>query len=113
MLLAPFGWSEVHSETKPAAEPALVINSGASEQRFTAAQLLSRPDVVELSTTSDIYDHSLVYRAVPFLALLGNSVDQKFDTVEAQARDGFVSQIPLAEAPATPVSSALGSRAAE
>jgi mono/diheme cytochrome c family protein len=74
----------------------LVIKNGANEQRFTAAQLLNRPDVVMMTATGDIYHHTVVYRAVPFLALLGNGVDPKFDTVEMEARDGFASQIPLA-----------------
>jgi mono/diheme cytochrome c family protein len=96
MLLVPVAWSQARSESGPAAEPALVVRSGANRQRLTAAQLLSRPDVVALSATDDIYRHTVVYRAVPFLALLGSSVDPKFDTVEAEARDGFVSQIPFA-----------------
>lgn len=96
MLLVPIAWSQAHSETKPAPLPVLVINSGASEQRFTTERLLNRPDVVQLRTMGDIYHHAVAYSAVPFLALLGNSVDPKFDTVEAQARDGFVSQIPFA-----------------
>ena len=96
MLLAPVAWSPARSESRSAAESVLVISDGANEQRFTAAQLLNRPDVVMLSATGDIYHHTVLYRAVPFLALLGNGVDPKFDTVEMEARDGFVSQIPFA-----------------
>lgn len=96
MLLVSVAWSQAHSESGPAAEPVLVINDGAKEQRFTVTQLLTRRDVVELGTTGDIYHHTVVYRAVPLLALLGNNVDPKFDTVEMEARDGFVSQIPFA-----------------
>ncbi|MGJ4940333.1 c-type cytochrome [Bradyrhizobium sp. HKCCYLS1011] len=95
MLLTPAAWSKARSEFGPATEPVLVINNGANEQRFTAAQLLNRPDAVMLSATGDIYHNTVVYRAVPFLALLSNSVDPKFDTVEMEARDGFVSQIPF------------------
>jgi mono/diheme cytochrome c family protein len=96
MLLVGVAWSQARSDSGRAAEPVLTIDDGAKEQRFTAAQLLTRPDVVELRTTGDIYNHTIVYRAVPFLAILGNSVDPKFDTVEMEARDGFVSQIPFA-----------------
>lgn len=96
MLLGSVTCREARSETGSAAEPVLVINDGANEQRFTPAQLLARPDVVALRTTGDIYNHTIVYRAVPFLALLRNNVDPKFDTVEMEARDGFVSQIPFA-----------------
>jgi hypothetical protein len=96
MLLGPVAWSQGRSGSRPAAESVLVINNGANAQRFTAAQLLNRPDVVMLSATGDVYHRTVVYRAVPFLALLGNGVDSKFDTVEMEARDGFVSQIPLA-----------------
>jgi mono/diheme cytochrome c family protein len=35
------------------------------------------------------------YRAVPLLALLGDVTGTRFDTLEARASDGFVSQIPL------------------
>jgi mono/diheme cytochrome c family protein len=96
MLLAPAAWSEVHAESGSATQRVLVIDNGAGEQRFTASQLLSRPDVVDVTATSDIYDHAVSYRAVPLLALVGRSVDPKFDTLETEARDGFVSQIPFA-----------------
>jgi mono/diheme cytochrome c family protein len=96
MLLAPVAWNQANSQSKPAAEPVLVINNGANEQRFTAGELLNRPDVVALSATGDIYHHTVVYRAVPFLALLSDTVDPKFDTIEMEGRDGFVSEIPFA-----------------
>ncbi|MBR0692123.1 cytochrome c [Bradyrhizobium lablabi] len=89
-------WSQARAQPRSAAEPVLVINSSANEQHFTVPQLLNRPDVATLSATDDVYRHTVAYRAVPLLALLGNNVDPKFDTVEAKARDGFVSQIPFA-----------------
>jgi mono/diheme cytochrome c family protein len=87
-----------------AAQGTLVIADGAGERRFTAAELLSRPDVellakpdaAALGVTGDIYRHTVAYRAVPLLSLLGGNSDDQFDTIEAQASDGFVSQIPLA-----------------
>jgi mono/diheme cytochrome c family protein len=84
--------------TQPAqaAEPMLIIDNGAAEQRFTAAELLARPDAVVLNVTGDVYHQGVAYRAVPLLALLGNHPDDRFDAVEAKASDGFVAQIPLA-----------------
>ncbi|CAB3748218.1 c-type cytochrome [Paraburkholderia solisilvae] len=79
--------------------PALAVKNGDSEHSFTAAELLARPDNKSVSLTGtasgDIYRHKVEYRAVPLLALLGNHLDAHFDTVEVQATDGFVSEIPL------------------
>jgi mono/diheme cytochrome c family protein len=94
LLLQPSVWTEARSD--PATEPALVVEHGANQQRFTIDQLLRRPDIVMLSVTGDIYHHAVTYRGVPLLAILGDSTDPQFDTIEAAARDGFVSQIPLA-----------------
>jgi mono/diheme cytochrome c family protein len=79
-----------------AAQPELVVTKDAGEQRFTAAELLARPDAALLSVNGDIYHHAVTYRAVPLLSLLGSNLGDRFDTVEARASDGFVSQIPLA-----------------
>jgi mono/diheme cytochrome c family protein len=79
-----------------AAEETLVIANSGAERRFTAAELSARPDAAALSVTGDVYHHAVTYRAVPLLSLLGGNPGDRFDTVEAQARDGFVSQIPLA-----------------
>jgi mono/diheme cytochrome c family protein len=87
-------WIEARSEPGP--EPALVIRDGASEQRFTIDQLLQRADAATLHVTGDVYHHAVTYRGVPLLAILGDSTDPRFDTIQAEARDGFVSQLPLA-----------------
>jgi mono/diheme cytochrome c family protein len=79
-----------------AAPGTLVIANGSGERHFTTVELLSRPDAVALSVTGDVYHQSVTYRAVPLLSLLGNNPGDRFDTIEAQASDGFVSQIPLA-----------------
>ena len=84
------------TQPMPKAEPTLVIDTGATEQRFTASALLARPDAVVLNLTGDVYHGTLAYRAVPLLALLGNHPGDRFDAVEAKASDGFVAQIPLA-----------------
>jgi mono/diheme cytochrome c family protein len=79
--------------------PALVVKSSDGERSFTASDLLARPDIKSVNLTGtasgDIYRHKVEYRAVPLLALLGNHPEAHFDTVEVQATDGFVSEIPL------------------
>jgi len=76
--------------------PTLTLAVGDSTQRFTAAQLLARPDAATLTIPADVgYGRAMTYRAVPLLALLAKSVDPAFDTLEARATDGFVAQLPL------------------
>jgi mono/diheme cytochrome c family protein len=78
-----------------AADAVLTLSSGPETRRFTAAQLLGRPDAAELTIPADVsYGRAMKYRAVPLLPLL--RVGPAFDTIEARAADGFVSQIPLA-----------------
>lgn len=81
--------------TAHAEDAALMVSAGPQTQRFTAAQLLGRPDAVELTIPADVsYGRLMKYRAVPLLPLL--RAEAAFDTLEARAEDGFVSQIPLA-----------------
>jgi mono/diheme cytochrome c family protein len=78
-------------------EAALTLKLGAKEQRFTAAELLARPDAATISVPDDVsYKRAMSYRAVPLLALIGEKPDPAFDTLEARAADGFVSQVPMA-----------------
>ena len=87
--LAP-GIGTAHGED---AGPMLSI--GPEMRRFTAAQLLGRPDAIELTIPADVsYGRPMKYRAVPLAPLL--TAGGAFDTIEARAADGFVSQIPLA-----------------
>jgi hypothetical protein len=73
----------------------LTISIGTEARRFTASELLARRDAVELTIPADVsYGRAMKYRAVPLLPLV--SVGPAFDTIEARAADGFVSQIPLA-----------------
>jgi mono/diheme cytochrome c family protein len=77
--------------------PSLTLALGGEPRSFTAAELVARPDAATLQIPDDpSYGRSMTYRAVPLLALLGDRVDERFDTIEARAADGFVSQIPLA-----------------
>jgi mono/diheme cytochrome c family protein len=94
-LLSLVVLTDAHSAAGPVANPTLIITNGANEQRFTLDQLLQRPDVTILSVTGDVYHHAVTYRAVPLLAILGDRTDPRFDTIETEARDGFVSQLPL------------------
>jgi mono/diheme cytochrome c family protein len=73
----------------------LTLSMGSEVQRFTAAELLRRPDAIELTVPADVsYGRPMKYRAVPLLPML--RAGAAFDTIEARAADGFVSQIPLA-----------------
>jgi len=94
VVLSLAGFAPV-SGAAHAAEPVLTISIGPEVRRFTAAQLLGLPDAAELTIPADVsYGRPMKYRAVPLLPLL--SVGPAFDTIEARAADGFVSQIPLA-----------------
>jgi mono/diheme cytochrome c family protein len=77
--------------------PPLTVDNGVAAQHYSAAELLARPDSAVVHVDQDAYRNKVPYRAVPLLALLGtHAQQQRFDTIEAQASDGFVSQIPLA-----------------
>jgi mono/diheme cytochrome c family protein len=92
LLIGGFS-SAVHAA--PSVEPVLTLTIGTEARRFTTAELLGRPDTVELTIPADVsYGRAMKYRAVPLLRLM--SVGPEFDTIEARAADGFVSQIPLA-----------------
>ena len=90
LLLAGFAPGSAHAEDR-----VLTLSIGPEARSFTAAQLLGRPDAAELTIPADVsYGRPMKYRAVPLLPLV--SVAPAFDTIEARAADGFVSQIPLA-----------------
>ena len=75
----------------------LTLSFAGTEQRFTAAELLARPEAATVKILEDVsYRRPMTYRAVPVLALLGDKPDPALDTLEARAADGFVSQIPMA-----------------
>jgi mono/diheme cytochrome c family protein len=83
------------SQPTSAAPPSLVIQGASEKRQFSPAELLARPDAATLNVTGDIYQGAVTYRAVPLLALLQGLADTKFDTLEATASDGFVSQLPM------------------
>nr|WP_294512502.1 cytochrome c [uncultured Rhodopila sp.] len=79
-----------------AAEPSLTIDLGGITRRFTASELLARPDAAEIDIPNDHdYGRAARYRAVPLAPLLADLPQDRFDTLEARAGDGFVAQIPL------------------
>jgi mono/diheme cytochrome c family protein len=79
-----------------ATEPSLTLDLGGATLRFTASELLARPDVADVDIPNDHdYQRATHYRAVPLLPLLADLPQDHFDTLEARAADGFVAQIPL------------------
>ena len=79
-----------------AAEPSMEIGLGGAMHRFTASELLARPDATEVDIPDDHdYRRATHYRVVPLLPLLAGQASDRFDTLEARATDGFVAQIPL------------------
>jgi len=80
-----------------AAEPTITITSHGTSLEYSASGLLARKDTVSLAVQHDVsYRHAMTYRAVPLLKLLNGIDDDRFDTLEARAKDGFIAQIPLA-----------------
>ena len=94
-LVVPIGivWAAGPGQT---GDRTLTIDLGSGPQRYTAATLLARPDVAQITVPNDVsYRRSMSYRAVPLLALLTIRPGASFGALEARASDGFVSQIPL------------------
>jgi len=78
-----------------ASELKIIFNK--NSRSYSSAELLARSDVVDLTILSDVaYKRRMSYKAVPLLALLGRANELGFDTLEARATDGFVSQLPMA-----------------
>ncbi len=77
--------------------PTLTLSFGGEPHSFTATEVLARPDAATTAIPADVaYGRPMTFRAVPLLALIGNSADPALDTIEARASDGFVSQLPRA-----------------
>jgi mono/diheme cytochrome c family protein len=96
LIIALVAMSLGRPQPADAAESSLTVSNGSETRIFTAAELQARPDVAVLNVMGDIYHGAVPYRAVPLLALLKDLFSDRLDTLEASARDGFVSQIPLA-----------------
>lgn len=79
-----------------AAADTLTLSFGDKDRKFTTDALLARRDAATITIPDDVsYGRTMTYRAVPLLDLLGPEADTPFDTIEARATDGFVSQIPF------------------
>jgi mono/diheme cytochrome c family protein len=88
-------WISLTAATSAAAEAVLTLTFGAEGRRYTAAELLARPDAASVTIPEDAtYRRQMTYRAVPLLDLIGEAALKSADTVESRASDGFVSQIP-------------------
>lgn len=94
LLMLIISWS-LGAAPLSAAERVLTLSFGGEARRITAAELLARPDAATLTVPNDVsYRRAMTYRAVPLLALIGEAASAGFDTIEARASDGYVSQIP-------------------
>src|SRR5438876_2154872 len=75
-----------------AASPVLIVD----QKKYSAEELLGRSDATSITVPDDVsYRRSMTYQAVPLRALLPAPQDDRYDTLEAKATDGFVAQIPL------------------
>ena len=78
-----------------AGEPSLALTLDDVTRHFTTSELLARPDAADVIIPDDVdYHRTTVYRAVPLLSLLSGLKQSQVDTLEFQATDGFVAQIP-------------------
>ena len=78
-----------------AGEPSLALTLGGTTQLLTTSELLARPDAANVVIPEDVdYHRATVYRAVPLLSLLSGLAQNRFDTLEFHATDGFVAQVP-------------------
>jgi mono/diheme cytochrome c family protein len=79
-----------------AEDPVLTLSVAPKTQEFGLAELSERSDAKVITIPVDVaYGRRMRFRAVPLLALLEPLDAGSVGTLEARARDGFVSQIPL------------------
>ena len=75
--------------------PILQIQIGADRRQFSIAELLASPAMRSLAIDRDAsYSRPMRYHAVPLLDLLRGLPTTEINTLEARAKDGFVSQLP-------------------
>jgi mono/diheme cytochrome c family protein len=87
--------------------PSLQVEVGGERRQFSAADLLTNPATRMLEISRDAsYGRLMHYQAIPLRELLRGLPATGFDTLEARATDGLVSQLPwsliTAEGGATP-----------
>lgn len=89
LLMVVSGASSGHAEN------VLQIQIGADKRQFSAAELLSNPAMRSIEIARDAsYPRPMRYQAVPLLDLLHGLPTREISTLEARAKDGFVSQLP-------------------
>jgi len=75
--------------------PVLQIQIGADKRQFSIAELLTNPAMRSIGIARDAsYPQPMRYQAVPLLDLLHGLPTAEISTLEARAKDGFVSQLP-------------------
>jgi mono/diheme cytochrome c family protein len=75
--------------------PLLQIQIGADKRQFSTAELLTNPALRTIEIARDAsYPRPMRYQAVPLLDLLQGLPTREISTLEARAKDGFVSQLP-------------------
>ena len=75
--------------------PILQIQIGADKRQFSIAELLASPAMRSIEIDRDTsYPRPMRYQAVPLLDLLHGLPTTDITTLEARAKDGFVSQLP-------------------
>jgi mono/diheme cytochrome c family protein len=85
----------VHAASAQVATPSLQIRIGAEQRQFSIAELLANPATRSIEIARDAsYPDPMRYQAVPLLDLLHGLPTAGISTLEARAKDGFVSEIP-------------------
>lgn len=79
-----------------AADPVLDVAIGGQTRQFGRDELLRRPDVSQVSVTSDVaYGKAMSYRVVPLAALLAGLNAPADTVIDTVATDGFVAHLPF------------------
>jgi mono/diheme cytochrome c family protein len=82
--------------TVASADPVLDVVIGGQTRQFGREELLHRPDVSQVTVTSDVaYGKVMSYRAVPLAALLLGLNPSGDLVIDSVALDGFVAHLPF------------------
>ncbi|MBY4726968.1 MULTISPECIES: c-type cytochrome [Burkholderia] len=80
---------------RASAQSALELETDGTARALTRQTLLARPDAADIHVPRDIaYGRPMTFRAVPFAALLGDTLPAD-SVLETRAADGFAAQLPL------------------
>ncbi|MQT14322.1 cytochrome c [Rhizobiales bacterium Sp-1] len=73
----------------------LMVSVGGQTVSYTTGQLLSRSDVTTITIDKDLsYPGSMTYTVVPLAAVIGPLGMKAADTLQVQALDGYVAELP-------------------